>query len=85
MTTSEQGVVENLAKRCIEKIKQLAIPHQFSDTAEHITISIGIATIDVLANQQPSRLIKQADSALYQSKENGRNQYTYAPILSTLI
>ncbi len=85
MTTSEKSVVENLAKRCIEKVKDLAIPHQFSDTAEHITISIGIATIDVLANQQPSILIKQADSALYQSKENGRDQYTYASVLSKLI
>ena len=85
MTTSEKSVVENLAMRCIEKIENLAIPHQFSDTAEHITISIGIASIGVLANQQPSSLIKQADSALYQSKENGRNQYTCAPILSKLI
>jgi diguanylate cyclase (GGDEF)-like protein len=77
--------VENLAKRCIEKIEKLAIPHQYSDTAEHITVSIGIATVDVLANQKPSALIKQADSALYQSKENGRNRYTCSPVLSKLM
>lgn len=85
MTTSERSVVENLAKRCIEKIEKLAIPHQYSDTAEHITVSIGIATLEVLANQKPSALIKQADSALYQSKENGRNRYTCAPVLSKLM
>ncbi len=85
MTTSEKYIVENLAKRCIEKVRHLAIPHRFSGTAEHVTISIGIATIEVLANQQPGTLIKQADSALYQSKQNGRNQYTYSCVLSKLV
>ncbi len=85
MTTSDKNVVENLAKRCIDKVRRLAIPHQFSDTGDHVTISIGIASIEVLANQHPSSLIKQADSALYQSKENGRNQYTYSSVLAKLI
>ncbi|PKG81728.1 hypothetical protein CXF85_17295 [Colwellia sp. 75C3] len=81
MTTSDQNTVERLAQRCMKKIKDLAIPHQFSNTAEHVTISIGIATLNILPNVHPGTLIKQADSALYKSKENGRDQYTFSSVL----
>ncbi|MCJ8294297.1 MAG: diguanylate cyclase [Colwellia sp.] len=85
MTTSDNNVVESLAQRCMQKIRDLAIPHQFSETAEHVTISIGIATINVLPKIDATTLIKQADSALYQSKENGRDQYTYSSVPSMLV
>ena len=85
MTTSDQSEVESLAQRCMEKIRQLAIPHQFSSTADHVTISIGIATVDVLPSAHPGTLIKNADSALYQSKEKGRNQYSYSSVPSLLV
>lgn len=85
MTTSDKNAVESLAQRCLQKIRDLAIAHQFSETAEHVTISIGIATIDVLPNVEATTLIKQADSALYQSKENGRDQYTYSSVPAMLI
>ncbi|WP_057831525.1 diguanylate cyclase [Colwellia sp. TT2012] len=85
MTTSDQNEVENLAQRCMKKIRALAIPHQFSDTAEHVTISIGIATINVLPDVHATTLIKLADLALYQSKENGRDQYSFSSVPSMLV
>lgn len=85
MTTSDHNAVESLARRCMQKIRDLAIPHQFSETAENVTISIGIATIDVLPNIDATTLIKKADSALYQSKENGRDQYSYSSVPSMLV
>ena len=78
MTTSDQNMIESIAQRCMEKIRELDIPHQFSDTSKRVTISIGIATIEVLPNIKASTLLKQADSALYQAKENGRNQYVFS-------
>lgn len=78
MTTSDKIAAENLARQCIEKIRDLAIPHQFSETAKHVTISVGIATIKVQPNIEAVTLLKKADSALYQSKGNGRDQYTFS-------
>jgi diguanylate cyclase (GGDEF)-like protein/PAS domain S-box-containing protein len=41
-----------------------------------VTGSFGVATAD-LSTRQPSDLILQADSSLYRSKHNGRNQVTH--------
>lgn len=77
MTTSDQAEIEAIAKLCMDKVRKLAIPHQFSESHEHVSISIGIASIKGQANIASSSLLKQADSALYHSKQNGRNQYTF--------
>jgi len=52
------------------------IKHEYSSVLPYVTISIGIATkcaSDNIANV--SELIKNADIALYQAKEQGRNGY----------
>lgn len=72
-----------LAQQCIDAVAQLAIPHAFSDCAEHITISIGVCS-QVPSNQVGKNswietrqmMIKQADEALYESKKLGRNRVT---------
>ncbi len=54
--------------------------HHFNDQEQlEVTISIGIATLDKGANHDDIQanshlLVKHADQALYQAKENGRNQ-----------
>ena len=77
MTSSEEKMVESIAQQCMKKIKELAIPHEFSESGAYVTISIGISTTRVVTNVEPATLIKQADSALYSSKEKGRNQYSF--------
>jgi len=68
-TTLEQSTA--LAERIRTNVEQLQHPHQ---TNGRITVSIGIAQ---LVNQiSLDELISHADEALYQSKNNGRNQVT---------
>ena len=63
-----------LAERCRRKVEELQIEHEDSEVSEYVTISIGVATLTP-AGRQPSRaLVKAADDALYQAKEQGRNR-----------
>jgi diguanylate cyclase (GGDEF)-like protein len=71
--TDSEGAV-NIAKQAMESIKNLQIPHGRSKTGDHLTISLGVATIFPKFETTEADLIKAADETLYRSKENGRNQ-----------
>lgn len=53
-----------------EKIK-----HKFSEVLPYVTISIGISTT-LMGAKTTSELIEQADSALYDAKNSGRNKFS---------
>jgi len=74
--------IEDLHKKMqgmINAMETLNIPHPKSTTASHVTISLGAAIVqpsDVCDFSLPiEAIIKSADSALYQAKANGRNQF----------
>jgi len=74
--TDESGA-RKIADNMLENIKALNIPHEKNEIAGHITISIGVTTGEVERTQSGGDYIKRADKALYISKHNGRNRYTY--------
>lgn len=57
-------------------ILDLKIPHSSSPTNEYVTVSLGVAVAIPSSTMYPDELISMADKALYQSKQNGRNQVT---------
>jgi diguanylate cyclase (GGDEF)-like protein len=63
-----------VAQAMRDRINQLQLPHAASEVADHVTLSIGVAYLPQVADQSPSTLIKFADEALYQAKQQGRNQ-----------
>jgi len=71
--TDNSGAAQ-MATRVQEKMKMLAIPHEYSPVSNYVTLSIGVATTIPSDTQAPSDLIKQADELLYKAKNNGRNQ-----------
>jgi len=81
--TDENGA-RMVAEKMLKKVRDLNITHHTSDTAFHVTVSIGGTTGIINHLQHGSDYIKAADKALYESKKNGRNQYT-ASRLATLI
>lgn len=60
----------------LKKILELKIPHSSSPICSYLTASLGIATVIPRNSMLPNYLISIADDALYQSKQNGRNQVT---------
>jgi len=74
--TDEAGA-ELTAVKLLESIRVLRIPHEQSDAAAYVTISIGVTTVKVDYSHHYMEYIKRADEALYVSKQTGRNKYTY--------
>lgn len=64
---------EKLAEEIRVRVEALAIPHGASDTAPHLTLSIGVAGAMPSEGQEPFWLVNCADAALYQAKQGGRN------------
>jgi diguanylate cyclase (GGDEF)-like protein len=61
------------ATRLRELVNTEAIPHGFSDVADHITVSQGLVTVRPDSELEPMQLVEMADKALYKAKDAGRN------------
>ena len=70
-TTSEGALA--VAEKMLKHIDDLKIPHKNSDSADHVTLSIGVATLCPEEGSSPNELIEAADRVLYKAKDNGRN------------
>ena len=75
MPNSNLDGAETIAKRILENVRALRIPHEFSRVSDQITVSIGIGTIKPSKELTIKHLIDLADRNLYNAKKNGRNQY----------
>ena len=64
----------HLATQLLRAVAELGIAHRASETAPHITVSIGLAPLDHARTQHFEALFEQADTALYLAKSRGRNQ-----------
>lgn len=70
------GDAARLGERLRQAVAAEQIPHEESDVARHLTISVGVASHQVGAETTPDFMVERADRALYASKEGGRNRVT---------
>lgn len=66
-----------IAEKILETVRELGIPHKKNEAASYVTISIGLTTLKPKHNHKFMNYIKRADIALYDSKQKGKNCYTY--------
>lgn len=78
LPNTDIGGASRVADRIIQQVDELQIPHQSSDVASHITVSIGVAAMVPDANSRVQDLLTLADEALYASKSAGRHRQTLA-------
>jgi diguanylate cyclase (GGDEF)-like protein/PAS domain S-box-containing protein len=71
-TNAEGAIV--VAELVHQAIQKLQIPHQDSMVSNIVTISMGIACDLPQLERSPYVLISQADHALYEAKQQGRNR-----------
>jgi diguanylate cyclase (GGDEF)-like protein len=74
--TTLEGALK-VAHRLQQAIAHLAIAHGQSQVAEHVTLSMGIASWVAHAGITRNDLLMSADQLLYQAKQQGKNQIVY--------
>ncbi len=71
--TDSEGAL-TVAKRLQKSLATEKIAHEFSLVSKVVTISLGVASLIPSTDNSPEDLIIKADKALYNAKEQGRNQ-----------
>ena len=64
-----------LAERIRQHISQLSIPHATSRVSDHLTVSLGVQTLNNITEQMtPELFFVMCDKQLYAAKDKGRNR-----------
>lgn len=71
--TGMDGAI-SVARAILRSIEKCNIPHSASQVADHVTVSIGVSVAQAALYDKSQELIAQADKALYEAKNSGRNQ-----------
>ncbi|MBI1842158.1 MAG: diguanylate cyclase [Verrucomicrobia bacterium] len=73
-----------VAERLRARVEDLHMAHEKSPCADHVTISIGVASCLPSLKNSLETLASEADRALYQAKRSGRNRVVKAAGRSSL-
>lgn len=65
-----------IAQRILDSLQEKSIPHEYSPTGKHVSVSIGIAVyIQLHANLNQNDLLEYPDKAMYKAKKDEKNRY----------
>ena len=67
-------IADNIRQRVVE----LGIPHELSPDLKYVTISAGVAALDLTKMADAKSILAEADAALYRAKSGGRNRVEMA-------
>lgn len=81
--TSLEGAV-TVAQKIQAQLEQAQIPHSGSEVSQFVTLSLGVVSFTPSVETTFISLVKQADEALYQAKQQGRNRLQTACSLDSI-
>jgi len=64
---------KKISQSCLREIEELQLPHEYSEAAQVVTISVGYCTVFPIRGSNQRLMLEGADQALYQAKDSGRN------------
>lgn len=68
----------DIAQKCLDLMRDIAMPHANSPICNRVTVSIGVACLLPYADLNPDLVLNAADAALYRAKSDGRARYEVA-------
>lgn len=76
LSATDEIAAMKIGERIRIDVANMKIPHEASmlEDFEHVTISVGVASMVPQTGDTPDQLIKAADEALYYAKSQGRNR-----------
>ena len=75
----DAGAAVVIGEKLRKAVADLGIPHEYSQAAAYVTISLGVATMIPRREETSLALLEQADQNLYRAKEQGRNRLCLSP------
>lgn len=77
---TDETAALKVAERCHRLIEKLKIPHEKSTVNQFVTASMGVGTINPVADMEPKKFIEAVDKLLYAAKQKGRNQIEFGKL-----
>ena len=74
---SDRTEAGDTAARVLQAVSDLGIAHSGSTTRPHVTVSIGVTTVEPGGTYSHEQAVRLADIALYASKERGRDAWSF--------
>ena len=72
---ADGAAASKVAQTCLDAIRDAQIVHASSSVGPWLSVSIGVASVEVNAARLALSLIERADAALYRAKHLGRSRY----------
>jgi len=82
ITAMAKDDVKLLMEQIRLRVMALEIPHEGSDTAPFVTVSLGAAYLEKVTDENMGEIMKCADLALYKAKDMGRNSWHFEDIVT---